>query len=886
MIQLKNYQQDTLDTLALYFDKVATSFDPKKAFQDTIYERFDGDDSRRYLHIKGFNPSMPYVCLRVPTGGGKTIMACHSIRIAKDRLLKQEHAVVLWLVPSNPIRRQTIEALKNRDHPYRQALSSSLGEIEVRDITECLDISKGTLDGATTIIVATLAAGRRENTDGLNIYKSNGGLMSHFSGVDSSMLDKLEKDENGVIEYSLANVLKMRHPIVIVDEAHNARTGLSFETLTRFSPSAIIEFTATPASSNTADKTPSNVLHHVSARELQAENMIKLPVRLEINGNWKELLTHSIAERNGLEQIATLEGLKTGEYIRPIMLIKAQDHEKNHPENITVDVARQYLIDECHIPENQIAREAYEYDETSGVDLFSDTCPIRYIITVDKLGEGWDCSFAYVLCSLAEQFSATAVEQIIGRVLRLPHVCQKENVALNYAYVYTVSRNFAQAAISLRDALVESGFNAMEAEDFILPSTQSAMNFETPIPTKSIVLKGTFDITKVSTNVLEKTKYDEKSNTLIISSVLSNKEAEEIAEAVTSDDDKKIIVEAVVSHRETVESIFVSPADRNESFKVPQLGIMIQGEFVLLEKGTDFLEHNWNICDFVEAKENLAFNPKNVKLESGEVKLDENGKMIISLIQEVQRDLILIQTQENWTEAQLVSWLDRNIEHSDITPKDSVAFISYVLLESIKLHGATLSDFVRERYAFVKSLRELFDIHRKTSSEKFFAQQLYLCIRDKNLELGNEENSINFNSNIYPARYICNPVVPFKKHYFKDIGDLKNSGEEFECAQFIDSLEDVDFWIRNLERSENSFWLPTARGRFYPDFVLKLKNGKIFVIEYKGANLATNDDSKTKNIIGKLWAERSNGRCLFLMAEYATFKTLIPEIIKEATRND
>ena len=55
------------------------------------------------------------------------------------------------------------------------------------------------------------------------------------------------------------------------------------------------------------------------------------------------------------------------------------------------------------------------------MDLLSPDCPIRYIITVNALKEGWDCPFAYVLATVANRTSAVDVEQILGRVLRLPY---------------------------------------------------------------------------------------------------------------------------------------------------------------------------------------------------------------------------------------------------------------------------------------------------------------------------------------------------------------------------------------------------------------------------------------------------------------------------------
>jgi hypothetical protein len=62
-------------------------------------------------------------------------------------------------------------------------------------------------------------------------------------------------------------------------------------------------------------------------------------------------------------------------------------------------------------------------------------------------------------------------------------------------------------------------------------------------------------------------------------------------------------------------------------------------------------------------------------------------------------------------------------------------------------------------------------------------------------------------------------------------------------------------------------WLPTSTDRFYPDFVAELKDGRTFVVEYKGEPYLTNDDSQEKRSLGELWEEKSKGKGLFLMAK-------------------
>jgi type III restriction enzyme len=91
-------------------------------------------------------------------------------------------------------------------------------------------------------------------------------------------------------------------------------------------------------------------------------------------------------------------------------------------------------------------------------------------------------------------------------------------------------------------------------------------------------------------------------------------------------------------------------------------------------------------------------------------------------------------------------------------------------------------------------------------------------------------------------------------------------GEETACAIEIDGMNEVKCWVRNLERqAETSFWLPTSTDKFYPDFVAELNDGRIFVVEYKGSDRISNDDSKEKDTISRVWAAASKGRCVFVM---------------------
>ena len=305
MLQLKLYQEKALESLKCYFQNCNDLKDVDQAFYKTTKEIWAKGIPYRAVSNSELADT-PYVCLRLPTGGGKTLLACHSIAVANNELIGTESPVVLWLVPSNTIKEQTINALKNRNHPYSQALRSTLGSINVIDVQDALYLQQSTITGGTTILVSTLQAFRVGDKEGRKVYSSSGTLAHHFTNLNAELKNKLPKNKNGVIDYSLANVLRVHRPLVIVDEAHNARTELSFDTLAYFNPSAIIEFTATPA----RNSNPSNILHSVSAAELKAEDMIKLPIRLSTNSDWLQTMADSIAQRNSLEEKAKIERKK------------------------------------------------------------------------------------------------------------------------------------------------------------------------------------------------------------------------------------------------------------------------------------------------------------------------------------------------------------------------------------------------------------------------------------------------------------------------------------------------------------------------------------------------------------------------------------------------
>lgn len=863
MFVLKDYQEWALDALRDYFQECARTGDANVSFYSVTGKTLGVNSP--YNNVAEL-PGLPYVCLRVPTGGGKTIVACHSIGVAASELVYAEAPVVLWLVPSNVILEQTIKALSDRNHPYRQALETTVGSVNVLDVEAALYVKRAQLDSETNIILTTTQSFRVEDKIGRRVYRDSGDLMGHFTGLPPHVMDSVEKGEGGNIIHSLANVLRMRRPIVIVDEAHNARTPLSFETLARFNPSCIIEFTATPAKEDHA----SNVLYSASAADLKSAQMIKMPIRLDTRPDWKELLSDAIHCRNGLEKSASMERQQTAEYIRPIMLIQAESQRQGQ-STITVDVVKQCLITDHKIPEEQIAIATGTIKELEGVDILKPDIPIRYIITMQALREGWDCPFAYVLCSVAESRSATAIEQILGRVMRLPKAAWKNHEELNMAYAFATSTNFAEVANTLTDALVQSGFDRQEAKDLIVPVRQEQQELsldqdQSFMGIVKVTMSEKPEIEKLSEKTRSKVTFNEQKKELtFIGGKMSDEEREEIKAICRTDKGKASVDKAFfASSGKSLQEERRTPSEKEIPFKVPVLSIKQMNLFEEFEE-THFLDHPWELAKRDALLSENEYSTKRPGAQTGEIDIAENGKVTAKFIANLQYEMELFSSNANWRVASLVSWLDRYIPHIDISAEEAGIFLTRLVQTLIEQRNIPLEQLVLDKYRLKKAAKNKISQHRQEAVHKAYQSLLFGETAEV---VVTPDNCFSYPAD--PRKYAYSKAYrgrkyEFKKHYYPEIGDLEEKGEEFECAQYIDQLDEVEFWVRNpVRRPGQSFWLQTSTDKFYPDFVCKLMDGRFLVVEYKGAHL-WNDDSKEKKVLGELWAERSNGSCLFVM---------------------
>ena len=772
-MHLKKYQEETLDTLKKFLIQ-AKYGDNEAAF--TECQDAEGYN-QKYQPLKELE-KVPYVCLRLPTGGGKTLIGTHAIKLAAEKYIEREFPFVLWLVPSNEIRRQTLRVLRDVENFYSQFLYEKFQyKVNIFDVTEFRKLRPKDLTQALNICVATFHSLRVDDKEGRKVYQPDEEIGACFAEIGRQ--DYFQVDAKGRYE-SFANLLSYMRPLMIVDEAHNYSTELSFDITKILRPSAVIELTATPAEN-------SNVLVSVSAEELKNEEMIKLPIRLdEISNSPEKTLDYAVQQRAALEQLA----LSEFQYLRPIALYQAESKDKTY----TVEFVKKYLIEGAKVPESEIAIATGEKNELRGKDLFSRDCPIRHIITVQALKEGWDCPFASVFCSLANTHSAKDAEQLLGRVLRMPYAKRRRAEELNKAYAFFRVESWREAISKLKGYLFEMGFNEEEI--------QRALDIQPKLFTAE-------ELSTVTNQGLFRT------------------------------------------------SAAKSPAERGVKFSIPQL-CMDFGDGVKVVKHDDFYPADgWTITETHDYELPLSKSRSDVM----SYELNVRGRRVTERrLDDKQQSLFKGKT--NWTLTELIGYLVGAIDDKFIARYDLAEYTRRALSQLIDGKNFSLEDLVIERFSIKILLEEKIAQLKDAACKKNWQTVLDKKPLPK-FKVG-KSIEFSFNPSVYPAKKFYQGSVEFSKHFYHSVGDM--NAEEIFCAQCIDANPNVETWIRNIEREPAySFWLPTHKGRFYPDFVVKLKDGTFAVVEYKGEALKTTEDTKEKNLLGKLWA-LNNEPCKFLMA--------------------
>ncbi|MCF7543404.1 DEAD/DEAH box helicase [Pseudomonas petrae] len=857
-LSLKIYQKRALASLESYLDDSRLK-GPAQAFEENV----DKGLLSHYKPMPG-QPDVPYVCLRIPTGGGKTVMGAHIIKSAGQTILEREYPLVLWMVPTTQIKSQTLDAFQNPRHPYRQELDETFGgQVAVFDVADFAQIRPADLGTKVCVIIGTVAALRVNDKEGRRVYEHHEDLEPHFAGSTAD-LDYLDKGPHGKALASFANLLKLHGPLVIMDEAHNATTKLSYEVYERLAPKAVVELTATP------DANSSNVLVSVSAFELKDENMIKFPVVLkEHAGQWEVAVNSAVARRNALAKVA----LGEPDYIRPILLIQAESARGT----ATVEQVKRHLVEVEKLPEAAIAIATGDQREIDGVDLFAKGCPIEVIITKQALKEGWDCSFAYVFCSVAQVKSDKDIQQLLGRVLRMPYATRRKQEAMNKAYAHVTTERFGAVAGELTDALVKIGFNPMEAASGIRTDLKPSDDLDLQGGSSNLISIPVVRVSVVKEPDLSNAPAGDYQRVLFV----PNQEGQGGMVEVTGEVDAATtdaIVDAVhAKQREETEEKLrrhqmialaaKAPSENGIVFSVPRLCMVEQGELEFIERGMVAADFKWDLLASPPDLSSFRFND-----ESKTFEVDLDGKGVSYHLIKDDVATYLPGFSHDRTATDLIGWLDQ--ETRDHTIKQPVLreWLRRTI-DGLLGRGFSLEQLLKGQFVLRRKLSEQLASAKVAAYKKGFQQALF----EGGLEVvtsDGPDHAYTYPADMtaYPAHYYYQGPYRFKKHYYPVPGDLNwKTGkgkvtEEFDCAQAIEMLDEVEFWVRNLVHP-SQFWMPTSKQRTYPDFVARLTDGRLLVVEYKGGDRITADQEKEKKLVGELWAARSNGKGVYLMAQ-------------------
>ncbi len=879
-ISLKTYQQAALDTLAA-FARAARVKGPASAFRE---------QTGRPWHAGAFGDDLPCVCLRIPTGGGKTVLAAHAVPLLAREWAAVDAPVTVWLVPSDAIRQQTLKALQTPGHPYRAALADAYGEgLRVCVLEDVAQIAPPEWGRNAIVVVASIQSFRIEDAGQRNVYSFSESFEPHFRGVDERALGRLrelpdalvthedvERDATGVLagfagqpRWSLANWLALHQPLLIVDEAHTAKTDKSFTALQRLNPSFILELTATPIAAKT------NVLYHVSAQELAAEDMIKLPIVLaEHPEGWPAAVFGAVQTQRKLEAEALKDEAAGAGYVRPIVLFQAQ----NAGEEMPPEKLRDYLVDELKLPAHQVVVATGKERGLDDIPLAARDCPVRYVITVQALREGWDCPFAYVLCSLQKLSSATAVEQLLGRVLRMPYAARRGREALNRAYAHVCAAEFSQAAHALADRLIEHmGFEALDVASMIAPPSSLPLwdndleKNQAPAPIQQAPIATNFEAIAASPKLLALPGVQQRAIAGVQQVVVTGhigQDTEALLLAQVRGAKKQEQVREQVAQHNALVAAQAAPASRNMPFApLPTLGYRLDAQAPLWPLEREAV---------LEAVELDLLAPQAVQLPSFQVAQEsdvfeigmDGARVALRLAGSAQ---MAMDWESSSIDADtLVGWLDQSLfkapELAGFTQSQRRAYLAAVVNHQLHGCGVPLVVLAQARFKLTRAIEAHVGDLREAATRRAFQQQV-LGLGDGGAWLIEPDwaHPHVFEPGRYPA-----PVASryggryqFGKHYFPVLADLKDGGQEFQCAQLIDRHPKVRHWVRNLDTAPCGFGLPTSRGRFYADFVAELVDGRVALLEFKGAHLLNDPYEIEKRQVGELWARTSGARAVF-----------------------
>lgn len=845
-MELKKFQKQVISDLNRYCELLNSTNSVVKAYNDFWLEKGVRVGFEAVPTYNNTIANTPHVCFKVPTGGGKTFLACNSLKTIFGNLPSKKAKVVVWLVPSDAILTQTLKNLSNPEHSYRQKIETDFnGRVQVYSKQQVLDgqqFNPTTVNEQLSIVVMSFDSFRIKNKEGRKVYQENGNLQqfAKFITTPETLIE-------GIDDTSLIQVLNQLSPVVVVDESHHTTGDLSVEMLKNLNPCFILDLTATPRKN-------SNIISYVDAAQLKAENMVKLPVIVYNRPSQEEVIADAIDLRNRLDELAERN---TDEcYMRPIVLFQAQPRNAENKE--TFDKLKERLV-ENGIPAEEIAIKTAEINEIKDKDLMSPDCKIKYIITVNALKEGWDCPFAYILATLANKTSTVDVEQILGRVLRLPYTKQSTSKFLNLSYVLTSSNDFHATISKVIQGLNDAGFSdkdyrIAEEKSVVEPApkpVQQEITLKSPIADVEEFLE--FDSSALKA-IIDERKQSDKPITAI-DDMLASAEAksdtyEEELKNLQSEPLSDLPLE--IRSKVTTYRMYDKFKDEALALEIPQFYFQSENSlFAFLEGGyqelvsKEFLSDGFTLkdkgvdIDFCAATESVA-----------EIDVNKNETPKYRFMQEAESEYFKEMFKNQTPESRIKNCkyqIKQILEKSDfVAGSELTAYIDRVVEN---MNGDELTALEKNVHGFATKIKDkinkLLDVHRRERFKHLLETGKIECLPSFKLksEINPGETFSLLSKSLYVAEQTMNPF-------------------ERRVVEKVSSMPNIKWWHRNIERHEfciNGFI------NHYPDFIVMTNSGFIVMIEAKGEHLTSNDDSREKAELGKIWQAQAGGKFRYYM---------------------
>ena len=855
-MELKSYQQKVIENLEEYLQYVQEHKNVSLAFnqywEDKIgpYNPLDNTGMQPY---KNNIPNSAHVCIKVPTAGGKTFIAVNALHSIFSAYDTSKTKAVIWLVPWSNLLQQTVNALSNPEHPYRQKLNALFNhKVEIyqkEDLLQGSNFNPTVVKEQLSIFVLSFASLRAKNKEDRKVYQENGQLES-FVPQYANRKHLLED----VDDTALINVIRSLHPVLVVDESHNAESDLSVDMLKNLNPSFILDLTATP-------KDNSNIVSLVPAIELKKEHMVKLPVIVYNNHDKTEVINNALHLQRKLENLAIKQEKKGGKYNQPICLFQAQPKTKN--DNTTFEKLKEQLLS-LGIPENQIKIKTANIDELKGIDLSDKSCEVRYIITINALKEGWDCPFAYILASLADKSSAVDVEQILGRVLRQPYVQKHKAFQLNLSYVLTASAKFNDTLQSIVEGLKASGFSGNEhrVSDKM---TEEEKQQEVVNPVDSFLFPEQQKETEEETIDKGRISFDPNAKEEDIEDTSVITEIETMAE----EQNKELEQQIQEQEKQPVdENIFQEMGDKVKRYRVKEANKEIIDkidfpQFFLKVTASDIFGTDQELLN----RESLL---KDFKLSDEDIKIDFD-KISSDLYKVDLTETVKDNYTPDWVKIEESQVKDPIAEYILAKPKDAqISDITHQIMQIIGnmypipdqeikvyvgrilngMNAEQMRDILVRKWSYTDKIKA----HIRKLSDAYAETRFMDLIKSKritakeNWKLGKEIVPGNVGSSIGNSLYEKEGTMNnFEERVIMEIGTSSN----------------IAFWHRNLERGKG-FFINGFKANHYPDFILQTKSGKTILIETKGDHL-DGSDSEGKCRLGNEWERQAGNDFSYFM---------------------